>query len=150
MKFLPLKKIFFLLLGFLMGYTEFHVNANVLLTLFTVLGIGFSIAISNILSFDLSEIANPIYRKPIVSKLKSIEKQHGIDFLFVTISYIVCLSVPEETRLGMLENHIDIYSILAFYIVNSMIDLRGGFVSIQKLGIDVSSKIIEERHLKRL
>ena len=68
-------------------------NVTAVQTLFTVLGISFSISMSLIISFDLSQVHNEIYRKPIRLSIKQVRNELILDF-FISV-FILLLSSLE-------------------------------------------------------
>ncbi len=61
---------------------------QVIQTLFTVIGIAYSIAISNIIGFKTDDIVNVKYRNIIKNKIKSMKNMNTIDFSLSILVFI--------------------------------------------------------------
>ncbi len=71
-------------------------SGNVLQPLYTVLGILYSIAMSLIVSFNLSQVRNTDYRKSIRVSLKHIRNTLTLDFAISSIALILSLCVEKN------------------------------------------------------
>lgn len=134
----------------IMSYFSLGMDKQVIQALYTVLGIGFSIAISNIISFNLSEVASEYHRNEFINKLRTQRNKHGVDFFLSTSLYIICSSTPQSIYelFGISFNWL---TLSGLYILLSLVDLLFGFISIQKLNEDVAKRIItEKRNQKKL
>lgn len=121
-------------------------NAEVLKTLFTVLGIVFSISMSLLLSFNLSKILNTSVRKSIRREIAHTRMMLLIDFVLSTLFLVVSLlwnpdSIRYEIRSWLV---IDIELIGLLCIGFSLFYEIYNFSCIHKLHGDIEDAVIAE------
>lgn len=118
---------------------------QVIQTLFTVIGIAYSIAISNIIGFKTDDIVNVKYRNIIKNKIKSMKNMNTIDFSLSILVFISsCLFTSFKFSLYFVEFNISMFVLLSllfslFYIVFS-------FKGLQQLSEDVSDRLYKEKN----
>lgn len=90
MKFIIMRYIIYLIISVVLGFIfpKFHIETSFLNTLYSVIGIMFSVGISQILSINTQNIKNVNAKRSIQGKLKKIMKKYIIHFIIVTIIYI--------------------------------------------------------------
>lgn len=118
---------------------------QVIQTLFTVIGIAYSIAISNIIGFKTDDIVNIKYRNIIKNKIKSMKNMNTIDFSLSILVFISsCLFTSFKFSLYFVKFNISMFVLLSllfslFYIVFS-------FKGLQQLSEDVSDRLYKEKN----
>nr|DAL47187.1 MAG TPA_asm: hypothetical protein [Caudoviricetes sp.] len=118
---------------------------QVIQTLFTVIGIAYSIAISNIIGFKTDNIVNVKYRNIIKNKIKSMKNMNTIDFSLSILVFISsCLFTSFKFSLYFVKFNISMFVLLSllfslFYIVFS-------FKGLQQLSEDVSDRLYKEKN----
>lgn len=126
-------------------------NAEVLKTLFTVLGIVFSISMSLLLSFNLSKILNSPVRKSIRREVTHTRTMLLIDFVLSTLFLVVALLWNSKSI--RYEKHswfvIDIELIALLCIGLSLFYEIYNFSCIHKLHIDIGDAVINEEINKK-
>lgn len=85
-----MRYIIYLIISVVLGFIfpKFHIETSFLNTLYSVIGIMFSVGISQILSINTQNIKNVNAKRSIQGKLKKIMKKYIIHFIIVTIIYI--------------------------------------------------------------
>mgnify|MGYP000898013716 FL=1 len=127
-------------------------NAEVLKTLFTVLGISFSISMSLLLSFDLSKILNSPVRKSIRREITHTRTMLLIDFVLSTLFLVVALLWnPDCIRYEICSwLVIDIELITLLCIGFSLFYEIYNFSCIHKLHGDIEDAVIAEESGKKI
>lgn len=122
-------------------------NAGATQALFTVLGISFSITMSIIISFDLSNILNDSYRVAIRSAIRKTRNCIITDFIFATlILFLSSLPVIAQWQIST-ANHI-VFNFQTFAIcaiAMSIIYEVCNFIKIHDLHDDIADKVIAEK-----
>lgn len=129
------------------------INEMVIQVLFAVLGILYSISVSNIISFNLNEIKNNNYRKEIYACLTKLRKNQTYDFVLATFFVIVGLSI-EEQSVSFICFTFNSFNFICIYVFVVLISFVNGFSSILKLNHDVTERLISDdiskQHAKEL
>ncbi len=122
-------------------------NTGAIQALFTVLGISFSIAMSIIISFDLSSILNDSYRMVIRYSIKVTRNCIIWDFVVATI--LLLLSSLQGISGWKIElvncTLFDFQTFVTCAIVMSIIYEVYNFTKIHNLHDDIADKVIEEK-----
>ena len=134
-----------MLTALLLGIAGVHGNAVVLQTLFTVLGIVFSISMSLLVSFSISKILNKKLRGSIRIAITNNRNSLLLDFGAATIALVVAL-VWDEDYLNMRYKWVtlDIMLIALSVIASSLIFEIYNFRKLHKLHTDIEDAIIAE------
>jgi hypothetical protein len=116
----------------------------VLQSLFTVIGISFSIAMSVLISFDLSKVYNLNARRTLRTKCRAILREMTSDFVVTSLFFVFGLYCGEgaSTRVSILRINMSVCSILVL-LVSLFYELYN-FDRIQKFKDDLSDRIMEE------
>lgn len=139
-------------IGILLSTFEvIYPNATLLSTLYTVCGIMFSIGLSLIVTFNLSNIRNKRYLETIEHDLKSIRDSFMWYFAIATIAYIGESYLPMnnlnsqifQIEIGLKLNWWIVFFILILF---SIIYFIMNFIALQKLNSDIYDKINEEQN----
>lgn len=125
-------------------FNYLNFDEKIIQALFTVLGIGYSIAISNIISFDTSELMFNDYRRKIIKHLRDLRNVNSVDFLFASFIFVCCLSFPQQIFIYYIFK-INLYTFASIILFLSICSLVIGFFSLQKLNEEVSDKIAKEK-----
>lgn len=118
---------------------------QVIQTLFTVIGIAYSIAISNIIGFKTDDIVNVKYRNIIKNKIKSMKNMNTIDFslsILVFISSFIFTSY--EFSLYFVRFNISMFVLLS--LLFSLLYIVCSFAGLQQLSEDVSDRLYKEKN----
>jgi hypothetical protein len=123
-------------------------DVKVLQSLYTVLGILYSIAMSLIVSFNLTQIRNIAIKKDLRKALRHIRNTITIDFGISSFALMcgLCMDTSDSSFHIYSYMKIDVL-LLAICIVSISIiyDIRN-FYAIQKLNDDVVDKVMEEEN----
>lgn len=126
-------------------------NEEVLKTLFTVLGIVFSISMSLLLSFNLSKILNSPIRKAIRLEITHTGKMLLFDFILSTFFLVVAL-LWDANNIRYAIHHclvIDVRLIALLCIALSLFYEIYNFNCIHKLRSDIEDAVINEEINKK-
>lgn len=118
---------------------------QVIQTLFTVIGIAYSIAISNIIGFKTDDIVNVKYRNIIKNKIKSMKNMNTIDFslsILVFISSFIFTSF--KFSLYFVRFNISMFVLLS--LLFSLLYIVCSFAGLQQLSEDVSDRLYKEKN----
>lgn len=118
------------------------VNNDVMMTLYTVSGIMFSIGLGLIVSFNLSEIKHPIYLKEIRENIKKVRNSFIFSFICLTVFFVI-IQCLDEFDLSFLFFNSKIF--VALTLLHSIVYYIYNFLSIQKLNDDILDKINRSR-----
>ena len=121
-------------------------NANILQTLFTILGIVFSIVMSLLVTFDLSEILNTKTRKRIRVSIASTMKNFVLDFA-VTVLFFIVVSVAFSKTPQIAIKRLTIDAQLTGILI-TIISLGYevyNFWKIHKLKVDIEEQVLSEK-----
>ena len=120
----------------------------VLQSLFTVIGISYSIAMSVLISFDLSKVYNLKVRRALRTKCRAILREMTLDFVATSLFFIFGLYCGEgvNTRVSILRINMSVCSILVL-LVSLFYELYN-FDRIQKFKDELSDRIMEEEKEK--
>lgn len=121
-------------------------NANILQTLFTILGIVFSIVMSLLVTFDLSEILNTKIRKRIRVSIASTMKNFVLDFAVAALFFIV-VSVAFSKTPPIAIKRLTIDARLTGMLI-TIISLGYevyNFWKIHKLKVDIEEQVLSEK-----
>lgn len=118
---------------------------QVIQTLFTVIGIAYSIAISNIIGFKTDNIVNVKYRNIIKNKIKSMKNMNTIDFSLSILVFISsCLFTSFKFSLYFVKFNISMFVLLS--LLFSLIYIVCSFAGLQQLSEDVSDRLYKEKN----
>ncbi len=125
-------------------------NAVVLQTLFTVLGIVFSISMSLLVSFSLSKILNKSIRRDLRSSITHVRNMLLLDFGVATFVLVVALIWNVEHLRYTFGNWdvIDIMLIAVALVGTSLIYEIYNFRKLHKLHTDIEDAVIAEETSK--
>ena len=139
------RMIIAILVALLLGVAGVHGNAAVLQTLFTVLGIVFSISMSLLVSFSLSNVLNKKIRSNIRYAITGNRNTLLLDFGIATVALVIAL-VWNESNLSITFGWIvfDIMLIALSIIASSLIFEIYNFRKLHKLHTDIEDAIIAE------
>lgn len=134
-----------ILVALLLGIAGVHGNAVVLQTLFTVLGIVFSISMSLLVSFSLSKILNKKLRADLRYAITNNRNALLLDFGIATIALVIAL-VWNENYLNITYSWLvfDIMLIALCVIASSLVFEIYNFRKLHKLHTDIEDAIISE------
>ncbi len=118
---------------------------QVIQTLFTVIGIAYSIAISNIIGFKTDDIVNVKYRNIIKNKIKSMKNMNTIDFSLSILVFISSfLFTSFKFSLYFVRFNISMFVLLS--LLFSLLYIVCSFAGLQQLSEDVSDRLYEEKN----
>lgn len=125
-------------------------NATAVQSLFTVLGISFSISMSLIISFDLSQIVNKKYREPIKLSVKATRNGLIWDFIFATFVLLLSsLNIIADWELVIKEHTIFHFQTFAVcFLVLSIFYEARNFIAIHDLHDEIADAVIKEKNSK--
>ena len=130
-----------ILVALLLAIIGVYGNATVLQTLFTVLGIVFSISMSLLVSFSLSKILNNKTR----SGIAHIRNMLLLDFAIATIAIAVALIWDEDyLRVTYKFVTIDVMLMSIALVLNSLLYEIYNFQKLHKLHTNIEDEIIKE------
>ena len=136
-----------LLLSIGLSWMGIYGHTGAVQALFTVLGVSFSIAMSIIISFDLSNILNDGYRMAIRASIKNTRNCIIVDFIFATMLLLLSsLQGIAEFKLEF-SNHVllDFQTFVTCAIVMSIIYEVYNFIMIHNLHDAIADKVVEEK-----
>lgn len=121
-------------------------NAVVLQTLFTVLGIVFSISMSLLVSFNLSKILNKGMRRSLRASIVYARNMLLLDFVVSTVCLVTALIWKEDSLRYSLSNWlvIDVMLIAAIVVAISLVYEIYNFRRLHKLHCDIEDAVLEE------
>ena len=118
---------------------------QVIQTLFTVIGIAYSIAISNIIGFKTDDIVNVKYRNIIKNKIKSMKNMNTIDFSLSILVFISSfLFTNFKFSLYFVRFNISVFVLLS--LLFSLLYIVCSFAGLQQLSEDVSDRLYKEKN----
>lgn len=118
---------------------------QVIQTLFTVIGIAYSIAISNIIGFKTDDIVNVKYRNIIKNKIKSMKNMNTIDFSLSILVFISSfLFTNFKFSLYFVRFNISMFVLLS--LLFSLLYIVCSFAGLQQLSEDVSDRLYKEKN----
>ena len=118
---------------------------QVIQTLFTVIGIAYSIAISNIIGFKTDDIVNVKYRNIIKNKIKSMKYMNTIDFSLSILVFISSfLFTSFKFSLYFVRFNISMFVLLS--LLFSLLYIVCSFAGLQQLSEDVSDRLYKEKN----
>lgn len=126
-------------------------NEDVLQTLFTVLGIVFSISMSLLVSFNLSNILNKDMRRSLRNSIVHVRNMMLMDFGVATISLVTALIWQKDSLRYTITDWlvVDIMLIAAMFVAMSLIYEIYNFRKLHKLHCDIEDAVIEEKTANR-
>ena len=116
----------------------------VLQSLFTVIGISFSIAMSVLISFDLSKVRNFKARRNLREKCRDILHEMTSDFVVTSLFFVLGLYCGEEASVGVSILRINMSVCAIWVLLVSLFYELYNFNRIQKFKGDLSDRIMEE------
>lgn len=147
MKHLILRYVVVLLISIPLSFFGIKGNAMAVQSLFTVLGITFSISMSLIISFDLSQIMNEPFRKRIRTSIQSTRNGLIADFIMSTLLLLLSsLNKVETWELiigGKVWFHLQTFAICV--IVMSIFYEAHNFKNIHNLHEEIADAVIQEK-----
>ena len=121
-------------------------NANILQTLFTILGIVFSIVMSLLVTFDLSEILNTKNRKRIRVSIASTMKNFVLDFAVTALFFIVVsVAFSKTPPIAIKRLTIDAQLTGMLITIISLVYEVYNFWKIHKLKVDIEEQVLSEK-----
>lgn len=111
-------------------------NEVVIQTLFTVLGIQYSVLLSSVTSFSIDNVLNTQYRKVFKKRINLVTKKSSVFFVISVLLFVL-------SQTNILEYSIFSY-ITLFFMCFSGVYFVLAFVNLQQLRLDVSDRIIDE------
>lgn len=118
---------------------------QVIQTLFTVIGIAYSIAISNIIGFKTNDIVNVKYRNIIKNKIKSMKNMNTIDFSLSILVFISSfLFTSFKFSLYFVRFNMSMFVLLS--LLFSLLYIVCSFAGLQQLSEDVSDRLYKEKN----
>lgn len=118
------------------------VNNDVMMTLYTVSGIMFSIGLGLIVSFNLSEVKNSTYLKEIRENIKKVRNSFIFSFICLTVFFVI-IQCLDEFDLSFLFFNSKIF--VALTLLHSIFYYIYNFLLIQELNDDILDKINRSR-----
>lgn len=121
-------------------------NSSVLQTLFTVLGIVFSISMSLLVSFNLTKVLNAEIRKDIRRRIVNARNMLIIDFIVATLALVIALIWNTKNLTYTLWGwcDIDVYMVATTIVVMSLFFEVYNFRRLHTLNTDVEDAVIKE------
>jgi len=116
----------------------------VLQSLFTVIGISFSIAMSVLISFDLSKVRNFKARRNLREKCRDILHEMTSDFVVTSLFFVLGLYCGEEASVGVSILRINMSVCAIWVLLVSLFYELYNFNRIQKFKGDLADRIMEE------
>lgn len=134
------------LLGVLLSSLNIHGNNEVLQTLFTVLGIVFSISMSLLVSFNLSKIRNPEVRKLLRHEISVTRNRLLSDFVVSTTFLVIALLWKDGGQSYSIAATVklNIATIATVIIVVSLLYEIYNFRKLHSLNSEIEDEIIKE------
>lgn len=133
----------------LLSIVDVNGNDAVLQTLFTVLGIVFSISMSLLVSFSLTKILNKKIRVSLRTSISHTRNMLLSDFAISTLASVVALICDKDflryTFKGIV---IDIMLIAVMLVATSLLYEIYNFSKLHKLHMDIEDAVIEEETKK--
>lgn len=125
-------------------------NAIVLQTLFTVLGIVFSISMSLLVSFNLSKVLNKELRHKLRENIVHTRKMLLWDFISSTIALFIALVWSETSLRYELTDWlvVDVMLVAVVVVIFSLIYEIYNFNTLHRLNSDIEDAVIEEESRK--
>ena len=118
------------------------VNEAVMMTLYTVSGIMFSIGLGLIVSFNLTEVKNPIYLSKIRKNIKRVRDAFICYFICLTILFVI-IQCLDDLKFSFLFFNFRVF--VAITLLHSIIYYIHNFLLIQELNDDILDKINETK-----
>lgn len=146
MKKVIIRILFSMVVALLLGIIDVGGNVVVLQTLFTVLGIVFSISMSLLVSFNLSKILNSNMRDSLRGSITHLRNMLLLDFGMSTICLVTALMWKESSRRYVVEDWlvVDVMLISVVWTAVSLIYEIYNFKALHKLHCDIEDAVIEE------
>ncbi len=110
-------------------------------SLFTVLGIFYSIQISNVINFNYEKVINSQYRKIFRERIDALKKWHTFEFATATFFYVI--SMTTDIVLPLNFDLLTFTSILMLFFGMSYVKR---FFALHKLQQDLDDRIFNEQH----
>lgn len=130
---------------FISSLFDIECKDQVIQTLFTVIGIAYSIAISNIIGFKTDNIINVKYRNIIKNKIKSMKNMNTIDFSLSILVFISSfLFTNFKFSLYFVRFNISMFVLLS--LLFSLLYIVCSFAGLQQLSEDVSDRLYKEKN----
>lgn len=139
-----------LIFTMLLSYLNVRGNTTAVQSLFTVLGISFSISMSLIISFDLSQVLNEKYRTPIKQSIKT--TRNGLIWDFILATFVLLLSSLnaiadwELVIKGHTLFHFKTFAV-CFLVLSIFYEARN-FIAIHDLHDEIADAVIKEKNSK--
>lgn len=126
-------------------------NAIVLQTLFTVLGIVFSISMSLLVSFNLSKVLNKDLRLSLRGSIVHVRDALVLDFGISTLGLFVALIWKGELRYELTNwLVVDVMLVAVCLVAASLLYEMCNFKMLHKLHCDIEDAVIEEESKKKV
>lgn len=138
------RAIFVSLFSLCLYFLNIKLEQDVISTLYTVSGIMFSVGISLVISFRLSEITNEQFLQQCSLNLKNIRNNFIIYFFVSTLLYLSSsyLSKLDVKLIIIVDLFLSFISALIFFIIVYFVL---NFLEVNKLQEDIAKKIREEK-----
>ena len=138
-----------LLFAVLLASSGVRGNAAVLQTLFTVLGIVFSISMSLLVSFSLEKILNKKMRDSLRSSIARVRSMLLADFSAATLASLVALTWESSSyRYSLKGAVLDVMLAGTMLVAASLAHEIYNFGKLHKLHTDIEDAVIEEEAAK--
>lgn len=139
-----------LVLTVILSYFGIIGSTNAVQALFTVLGISFSISMSLIISFDLSQVLNDKYRNPIRNAITNTRNGLILDFAFSTLILLLAsIQVVSDYELQIKGTAVFYFQTFAICVIAFSIFYEAyNFTKIHNLQNDITDAIIKEKNGK--
>lgn len=125
-----------------LAFLKMHPSEKMLEVFFTIHGIVYSIAISQIIGFNTSLVRNQQIRQEILSAISSTLKKLTIWFTISALAYILSSTLTEAFTIASLSFNLTTIAFPA--ILLSLCITVFAFISIRKLALKVEDAILEE------
>lgn len=131
----------------LLGFIPVLINPEIISTIYSVIGIMFSIALSLIVTFNLQGIKSMSSIKSIRYKLKSLRKKHIVNFSIDTLLYILSTMIDKKGvnlisfSLNSLDIKMNIQLIIVGLLISSIFYYILNFIDVQKLNDQIFNEL---------
>jgi len=146
------KVLFAIFVSIILSIVPLTIPKPVLITLYGVVGIFFSVGMSLIISFNGGTIQNAEYRKEIRGDMHQIRKNFIWIFAICSLLYTIYFVIGDKQdaittsiQLTSTYTHKLCWSVSLFaFLVYSFVAILSNYIDIQKLYEDIEDKLIQE------
>ncbi len=126
----------------------FAAGTAVIQTLFSVLGVAYSLSMGSAVNFDMAEVMNKSFRSAFTSQIKGIMRWNTIDFAIAAAVFTAAVSFPEAS-VELPPAALSLGNFAAFSLILALVHVSYSFWSLFKLSSNLSERIYEEKREKQ-